>query len=280
MASGWQSFRHDPQQGGGMALLCCRQQFLLDGNGLLFSRQWLKSQDLPVLGEEGIGQLDAAPVYLQVLEHPVQLPGCSWVPLRPLLTRIDAARFQMLSCASQIGTWLEQHRFCGSCGKPMQVLREERAMYCRDCDLRHFPRVSPSMIVLVTRGEELLLARSPRFAGGFYSTLAGFVEPGESLEDCVIREVQEEVGLQVGNLRYITSQGWPFPHSLMLGFHAEYQSGEIVLQEDEIEDARWFSADSLPLLPPQLSISRYLIDLHLARCSGATEPVFPYQAQT
>jgi NAD+ diphosphatase len=280
MASVWQSFRHDLQQGNDLALLCCRQQFLSDDNGLLFSRHWLKSRDLPLLGEEGIGQLDADPVFLQVLAEPMPVPGCSWVSLRQLLVRMDAASFQMLSCASQIATWLEQHRFCGACGKPMQVLREERAMYCRDCDLRHFPRVSPSMIVLVTRGEELLLARSPRFAAGFYSTLAGFVEPGESLEDCVIREVREEVGLQVGTLCYVGSQGWPFPHSLMLGFHAEYVAGEIVPQQDEIEDARWFTPASLPALPPRLSISRYLIDLHLARCSGTSEPVFPYQAQT
>ena len=131
------------------------------------------------------------------------------------------------------------------------------------------------MIVLVTRGDEILLARSPRFNPGVYSTLAGFVEAGESVEQCVAREVFEEVGLEVDNLEYLGSQGWPFPHSLMLGFYARYRSGEIVMQADEIEDARWFALDDLPLLPPTNSISRYLIELYLARRSGLPEPVLP-----
>ncbi len=141
-------------------------------------------------------------------------------------------------------------------------------MCCEQCATRQYPRLSPSMIVLVTRGDEILLARSPRFAPGVYSTLAGFVEPAESVEQCVIREVREEVGLEVGNLRYQGSQSWPFPHSLMLGFHAEYVGGEIVPQPEEIEDARWFALDALPPLPKPGSISRYLVDLHLARRSG------------
>lgn len=131
------------------------------------------------------------------------------------------------------------------------------------------------MIVLVTRGDELLLARSPRFVPGVYSTLAGFVEPGESAEECVVREVHEEVGIQVGNLQYLGSQGWPFPHSLMLGFHAEYVGGEIVPQPEEIEDARWFAIDQLPPLPMQRSIARYLIDLYVARRLGHPEPQLP-----
>jgi len=131
------------------------------------------------------------------------------------------------------------------------------------------------MIVLVTRGEEILLARSSRFPNGMYSTLAGFVEPGESVEQCVVREVREEVGLEVSNLQYITSQGWPFPHSLMLGFHAQYAGGDIVPQPGEIEDARWFRLDQLPQLPPQRTISRYLIDLYLTRQSGLDDPVLP-----
>jgi len=131
------------------------------------------------------------------------------------------------------------------------------------------------MIVLVTRGDELLLARSPRFAPGVYSTLAGYVEPGESVEQCVEREVREEVGVSIHMPRYIASQGWPFPHSLMLGFHAEYAGGEIVPQPEEIEDARWFAIDRLPALPARQSIARYLIELYLARRSGRPDPVLP-----
>ena len=128
------------------------------------------------------------------------------------------------------------------------------------------------MMALVVRGRQLLLARSPHFPPGVYSALAGFVEPGETLEACVHREVQEEVGVRIDNLRYVGSQGWPFPHSLMLGFHAEYAGGDIVMQEDEIEDARWFRVDDLPPLPASRSIARHLIDLYVARRLGLPEP--------
>ena len=148
-------------------------------------------------------------------------------------------------------------------------------MHCQACDLRSYPRISPSMIVLVTRGDEILLARSPRFVTGVYSTLAGFAEPGESAEDCLVREVREEVALEVQNIQYVGSQCWPFPHSMMLGFHAEYAGGEIVMQPDEIEDARWFRVDALPPLPAGRSIARYLIDLYVARRLGLAEPVLP-----
>jgi NAD+ diphosphatase len=145
-------------------------------------------------------------------------------------------------------------------------------MHCPRCELHHYPRLSPSMIVLVTRGDEILLARSPRFVPGVYSTLAGFVEAGESVEQCVAREVREEVGVEIRNLQYLGSQGWPFPHSLMLGFHAEYAAGEIVMQVEEIEDAQWFSVHRLPPLPAPRSIARYLIDVYVAQRLGLPEP--------
>ena len=131
------------------------------------------------------------------------------------------------------------------------------------------------MLVLDTRGDELLLARSGRFAPGVYSTLAGYVEPGESVEECVVREVREEVGVEIHAPRYVASQGWPFPHSLMLGFHAEYAGGVIVPQPEEIEDARWFSIHQLPPLPAAQSIARYLIELYVAQRLGRPEPVLP-----
>lgn len=275
MSGRWQPAWLDARQPGGWALVHCQQQFLGDANGVLFPREWLKRQELPILAEHGLGHFAGDAIYLLELHQPVALDGCAWQGLRQFMLHGDEDTFKMLGYASQIGTWARQHRFCGSCGAALLALAGERAMDCPACALRHYPRLSPSMIVLVTRGDEVLLARSTRFASGVYSTLAGFVEAGESVEACVHREVQEEVGVQVCNLRYLTSQGWPFPHSLMLGFHAEYAGGELVLQEEEIEDARWFSLDNLPSLPPVRTISRYLIDLYLARRLGHAEPMLP-----
>ena len=136
-------------------------------------------------------------------------------------------------------------------------------MVCPACRITNYPRLSPSIITLVHREDEVLLARNQRFPEGMYSTLAGFVEPGESIETTVRREVREEVGVDVRDLRYLGSQPWPFPNSLMLGFHAEYAGGNIVLQEEEIADARWFPVDELPDIPGSIAISRWLIDAWL-----------------
>lgn len=273
----WQAALVDPGRSGGWALLHCQQRFLCGPQGPLLPREGLRRRLPAVIAEHGIGYLDGQPVF--VLELPAAYdglwPGHSWKGLRQFMLEGERQTFQMLGYAAQIGTWARQHRFCGSCGTPLQVLPGERAMHCPDCAMRCYPQLSPSIIVLIGRGDELLLARSPRFAAGVYSTLAGFVEPGESIEACVHREVAEEVAVRIGNLRYIASQSWPFPHSLMLGFHADYLGGEIVPQAEEIEDARWFPLDRLPALPPQGAISRYLIELYLARRSGRADPVLP-----
>lgn len=271
----WQSALLDPAAAGGWALAHYKQQFLGDANGVLFPRDWLKRQGLRVLSEHGIGHFDGDAVYLLEIDSPERLEGCNWIGLRHFMLEAEDDRFAMLGFASQIGTWARENRFCGGCGEPIQRMPHDRAMRCEACDIQRYPLLSPSMIVLVTRGDELLLARSPRFVPGMYSTLAGFVEPGESVEHCVAREVREEVGLEVGNIRYLGSQSWPFPHSLMLGFHAEYVSGEIVMQPDEIEDAGWFRPDELPRLPAGRSIARYLIDVFLARRAGLPDPVLP-----
>ncbi|MFJ3486977.1 NAD(+) diphosphatase [Pseudomonas sp. NPDC090202] len=274
----WTTAVLDVETAGGWAVVQSDQGFLLDGNGVMFPREWLKKQDLPLLAEHGIGHFDGEPVYVQILKQPVQLDGTSWQTLRQFMLADDLDVFQTLGYAAQISTWAREHRFCGSCGQPTKQVPGERAMYCPTCDLRAYPRISPSMIVLVTRGDEVLLARSPRFVTGVYSTLAGFAEPGESAEDCLRREVMEEVQIKVKNIQYKGSQCWPFPHSMMLGFHAEYDSGEIVPQVDEIEDAQWFSIHDMPPLPASRSIARYLIDLYLAQRLGLVEPVLPGQA--
>lgn len=273
MASGWQTTPLlDNAQPGGWALVRSPQGFLADANGVLFPREWLKRQDLPIRDEQGLGQFDGQPVWLLSLDQPAMPEGCFWQSLRQFMLQADFPTFRMLAFADQVGTWRNNHRFCGRCGTPTQQVSGERCMRCPECGLDSYARISPSMIVLVTRGDEVLLARSPRFVTGVYSTLAGFVEPGESAEECVAREVREEVGIEVHNLQYLGSQGWPFPHSLMLGFHAEYAGGEIVPQADEIEDAAWFPIDNLPPLPMQRSIARYLIDLYVARRLGQPEP--------
>jgi NAD+ diphosphatase len=167
--------------------------------------------------------------------------------------------------AVQLVEWARTHRYCGRCATPTEPAAHERAMTCPACALSVFPRLAPAMITLVTRGgpgpdEKALLARGARWNVPMYSCLAGFVEPGESLEAAVEREVREEVGLTVGDVRYRGSQPWPFPHSLMIGFRARYVAGELELDPSEIADAGWYRRDELPMIPPPISIARRLID--------------------
>ncbi|MET0579253.1 MAG: NAD(+) diphosphatase [Ilumatobacteraceae bacterium] len=167
--------------------------------------------------------------------------------------------------AVQLVEWGRTHRFCGRCGTATEPAPGERAMRCPACGLSAFPRLSPAMITLVTRGDdgpdqEALLARGVQWKVPMFSCLAGFVEPGESLEGAVVREVKEEVGLTVGDVRYRGSQPWPFPNSLMIGFRARYVSGELELDATEIADAAWHRRDDLPMIPGGISIARKLID--------------------
>jgi NAD+ diphosphatase len=197
--------------------------------------------------------------------------GWEWRGLRTLFLQIPDDWLALAGRAFQIVEWDRSHQFCGRCGTATRDKAGERAKECPACGHVVYPRVSPAMMVLVTRGQELLLARAKRFPQAMYSALAGFVEPGESIEDCVHREVLEEVGVQVDSLRYVASQSWPFPHSLMIAYTAEYVGGEVRPCDDEIADARWFAIDALPKLPSPVSISRMLIDTTVARL--ATKPL-------
>jgi NAD+ diphosphatase len=162
--------------------------------------------------------------------------------------------------ANQLVHWNREHQFCGKCGRKTEDSSIERAKICPSCGLINYPRVSPAIIIAVVKDNQLLLARNKRFKSKFYSVLAGFVEPGETLEECARREIFEEVNIAVKNIRYFGSQPWPFPNSLMVAFTAEYAGGELREDQLEIIEADWFSADKLPNIPPRLSIARKLID--------------------
>jgi len=186
--------------------------------------------------------------------------GWSALGLRDLFGLVETTLAALSGRAYQLMDWERNHQYCSRCGAPMQPRSDERVRACPSCDFTSYPPVSPAIMILVTHGRKLLLARKPVWPAGRFSALAGFVEPGETLEDTVIRETREEVGVEVKNIRYFGSQPWPFPHSLMVAFTAEYAGGEIRPDGVEIEEARWFDADQLPRLPPPISISRRLID--------------------
>lgn len=179
--------------------------------------------------------------------------------LYSLLGRVDDNLFHAHGRAYQLLHWADTHRHCGRCGASTTFVESGRAVLCETCSLRVYPRVSPCVIVLVSKGNQMLLAAAAGFQKRFYSTLAGFMEPGETCEQAVIREVREEVGIEVGNVRYFASQPWPFPSQVMLGFFAEWQTGEIELDPNEIEDADWFDMRAMPPTPPMASISGQLI---------------------
>lgn len=201
-------------------------------------------------------------------DPPATPPDMEFRDLRSLYGEIDDDIFCLAGRAIQISHWQREQRFCGRCGTAMIDRRSELARRCPGCDFISYPRLSPAVIMSVIRGEQILLARAPRFPPAMYSTLAGFVEPGETLEEAVCREVFEEVAIVVDNVRYVASQPWPFPHSLMIGFTSTYKSGEIEIDHKELEAAGWFSRAALPALPSKISISRLLIDRFIEGVDG------------
>lgn len=239
----------------------------------LESAEW-SALGLPTLAEPlQVGEIQGVACYAASLDSEIQPPeGMAFLGLRKLWGRMEEDVWKLAGRAFQLLEWDRNHRFCGRCGAETVASSGERSRTCPRCGLQHFPRLSPAVITLIEddRGR-VLLARSPHFAEGVYSTIAGFVEPGESLEECVAREIREEVGVEVRNIRYFGSQPWPFPNSLMIGFLADYAGGEIRIDPTEIEDARWFTPDDLPLLPSKLSIARSLVDHYLAKHGRVVE---------
>lgn len=204
--------------------------------------------------------VDEGVVALELEEDPSARLSAELRSLRGLLLAGGSRDLALAGKAAQLLDWCATHRHCGACGAPTRRHEARRALRCSGCGRLHFPRVDPCVIALVARGREVLLARGARFRTGLRSCLAGFVEPGETAEEAVRREVREEVGLEVDNIRYVKSQPWPFPSQLMLGFHADYRAGDIVPEEGEIEEAGWFDIDRLPPVPPpEVSVAGELI---------------------
>ncbi|HCU99848.1 MAG: NAD(+) diphosphatase [Dehalococcoidia bacterium] len=226
-----------------------------------------EAEQLPFTGAEHfIGTLDGNLVWTAgIADETKPVDGWSFYDLFSVHGMTSEETWMAAGRAVQVIEWERTNRFCGRCGIANELVTGERALRCPQCHLLRFPQLSPAIITLVHRDDEVLLARSHRFPEGLYSALAGFVEPGETVEGALIREVKEEVGLQVKNLEYQSSQPWPFPNSLMLGFFAEYESGDIVLEEAEIAAADWFPVKALPNIPGSISIANRLITSWVAR---------------
>ena len=202
--------------------------------------------------------LDSSPLDL--------LPGAELRSLRSMLLSESKEFFMGAGVANQLEEWLRGHKFCGSCGGSTRPHASERALVCLPCERHYYPRINPCVIVLVVREDKMLLAKSSRHNADLYSCLAGFMEVGESPEDTVRREVFEEVGIKVGRIDYLSSQSWPFPSQLMLGFIAQYESGDITPEPSEIADAKWFGPDDLPNVPSaRISVAGKLISHFLGR---------------
>lgn len=231
-------------------LLCCGDRFLHEG-GLV--REELLSCS------HYLGDLEGRPCGVHLLSRQIDVTGCDWRNLRSLLGRVDELHFALAGRAVQVVHWDSDHRFCGRCGCATEYHSSDRARVCPACQFAVYPRISPCVIMLVTRGEECLLARHTGNRYSKYTALAGFIEPGENAEQALAREVREEVGLEVGESRYIGSQSWPFPGQLMLGYLAEWTGGDLNPDREEIAEAEWFHYSALPELPPPQTLSGQLV---------------------
>lgn len=184
---------------------------------------------------------------------------------------LDVGLFQLAGRGVQLAEFFRSHRWCGYCGHEMHHSKSENACLCGHCRQRYYPQIAPCIIVAIRRGDEILLAQHARHRNSIYTVLAGFVEVGETLEQAVAREVMEESNVRVTNVRYVTSQPWPFPHSLMVAFMADYQDGELQHDGKELIDAGWYRYDNLPLLPPPGTVARRLIEDTVALCRAGAE---------
>lgn len=220
-----------------------------------------RAWDLAIVRYQYLGALDGEPCWS--IELPAELAppaGTKLTGLRALYDTLPEAFYGIAGRAIQIIAWERDHQFCSRCGTPTEPMPGERARRCPSCGLTAYPRVTPAVITLIERGDRILLARGHAFAPARFGIIAGFVEPGETLEDAVRREAMEEAGIELDRVEYFASQPWPFPHGIMIGFRAHHLRGEITLDDGELAEADWYDIDSLPQIPAKLSIARALID--------------------
>lgn len=229
----------------------------------------LTSLDPHVVRKNDLGVHEGRAAVAIELSKDAKAPdGMAFENLRALYFSMDEPSYKRAGRAVQIVSWDRDHQFCGRCGGPVGRVPGELAKRCDPCKLTLYPRLSPAIIVLVERGDTALLGKNARFPMPMYSTLAGFVEAGETIEEAVHREIREEAGIEVDNLRYFGSQPWPFPDSLMIAFFATYVGGELTPDPAELSDAKWFRVDELPMVPPRISIARALIDAWVKKQGG------------
>ena len=259
----------DNSQEPNLTIILKDQEFLTSKHSvfLIFEEEDLKWSEMNLANKQFLGFLNNKPCYLSELTSESKIDdGTMLTPLRNLLGRIPDSLFTVCSRSIQLSEWYKNNQFCGACGSKMQRHNSERAMFCTCNNLLIYPKISPCIIVLVTKGEELLLAHNKNFPGAFYSTLAGFIEAGESAESAIHREIYEEVKIKVKNIQYYGSQSWPFPSQLMLGYHAEYLEGDITPDGEEIDSADWFNYKKLPQVPTgNISISGQLIESYIEK---------------
>ena len=228
-----------------------------------------KEFNISPIRTEYLGTLEGHPCYSgEVSPDTVAPQGTAFNDLRLLYGAVDEDIYILAGRALQIVAWDQTHQYCGRCGHLTEDLKDERARKCPACGFMSFPRLSPAVITAVLKGNQILLTRYAAFRGHMHTIIAGFVEPGETLEECLRREVFEETGIKVKNIKYFSSQPWPFPNSLMIGFTAEYESGEISVDGKEIAEAGWYKADNIPEVPPKMSIAREIIDWFVENNSG------------
>ena len=255
-----------------VSIILRNQEFLTSkaSEFLIYEEDDLKWSEMEFEDRQFIGYLNNRPCFLVELANESLLSEhTALTPLRNLLGRIPDSLFTICSRSIQLSDWKKNNQFCGVCGSKMSNHETERAMFCECNNLMIYPRISPCVIVLVTKGEDLLLAHNKNFPGTFYSTLAGFIEAGESAESAIHREIYEEVKVTVKNIEYFGSQSWPFPSQLMLGYHAEYSDGDIKPDGVEIDKADWFNYKQLPQVPTgNISISGQLIESYIRKLNN------------
>ena len=239
--------------------LLIKTQNNLPHNHLPFLKD-LKELNLTPIRKIYLGILKDSPCYVAEVKESLAPQGMSFGELKSLYSVLDEDIYLLAGKAIQILNWDKNHQFCGQCGTSTETMDHEMAKICPECGFFSYPRLSPAVITAIVKDDKLLMAKHTYGLTDRYGLVAGFVEAGETLEEAVQREITEEVGLQVKNIKYYGSQSWPYPNSLMIGFTAEYESGQIHVDGKEIADAKWFKSSEIDKRPSKISISGELID--------------------